>query len=145
MGGFGSGCWPTKLSVDDCRQLDIGLLCDGGALDAFPRGQILWRSERQPERLALLDYWLVRECWPRRPGRLLLCYVYWPAAAARPQDDEVELCVRRGIRPSALCPACGRAARKLYARRRRSISPVGSARASSIRPRPRCAYCRRWR
>ena len=115
MGGPGSGRRRTKLSVEDCRLLDIGELCDGGALRATPHGQIIWRSRFWPGEVALLVYALVFQQWPYRPGGLLLCYVYWPAADARPQDDVVELSVRVGIRPTALCPACGRAARKLYA------------------------------
>jgi hypothetical protein len=115
MGGIGSGRRPTKLSVDDCRVLDIGELCDGGALHKTPRGQIIWHNRLWPKEVALLTCRLAGEQWPHRESRLLLCYVYWPAADAAPQDDEVELVVRPGVRPSVLCPDCSRAARKLYA------------------------------
>jgi hypothetical protein len=115
MGGPGSGRRPTALSVEDCRVLDIGELCDGGALHRTPRGQIIWQSELWQQEVALLSYALVHERWPDRESRLLLNYVYWPAADAPACDDEVELMVRRGVCASALCPACGRVARKLYA------------------------------
>jgi len=115
MGGPGSGRWPTKASVEDCRVLDIGELCDGGALRKTPRGQIIWHSELWQKEVALLSYALVRERWPDRASHLLLNYVYWPAADASAWDDEVELAVQPGVRINALCPACGRVARKLYA------------------------------
>src|SRR5664280_2779586 len=93
MGGPGSGRWPTKASVEDCRVLDIGELCDGGALHRTPRGQIIWQSELWQQEVALLSYALVHERWPQRESRLLLNYVYWPAADAPACDDEVELVV----------------------------------------------------
>jgi hypothetical protein len=115
MGGIGSGRQPSKFSVEDCRVLDIGELCDAGALQTTPRGQIVWHNRLWPQELALLTYRLVAQQWPRHERCLFLCYVYWPSPVAAPQDDEVELVLRPGVRASGLCPACGKAARKLYA------------------------------
>ena len=37
MGGPGSGRHATKISVTDCRAIEIGELCDGGRLGSATR------------------------------------------------------------------------------------------------------------
>ena len=114
MGGPGSGRRPYKPSVDDCRLLDIGELCDGGAAQAFPRGEILWRESTSGRMLALLAYRIAEVSWRAEGPAFELSYLYWPRIDARPGGGRIEL--RRSARISALCPGwrCGRPARRLY-------------------------------
>ena len=116
MGGPGSGRRPYKPSVDDCRLLDIGKLCDGGAAQAFPRGEILWRESTSGAPLGLLVYRIAREQESGRTARLLLAYLYWPSLLAEPQGAQIELAGGQGSRISALCPGwgCERPERTLY-------------------------------
>ena len=116
MGGPGSGRRPYKASVDDCRLLDIGELCDGGAAEAFPRGEILWKVKYSGTPLALLVYRIARQQHSQRPPSLLVAYLYWRNLLVAPQGAEIELVGGQGARISALCPGwgCGRPARKLY-------------------------------
>jgi transcriptional regulator with XRE-family HTH domain len=115
MGGPGSGRQRQKRSVADCRILDIGELADGSVAHTVPHGEIVWRNELWPNELALLAYRMAEEQRPSEQARLLACYRYWPSVTAWPRGDEIEICGARGVRHSALCPACRRAVRKLYA------------------------------
>ena len=116
MGGFGSGRKRRRTRVDDCRILDLGLLCDGGALLAFPRGELVWKRALR----AWLPEGVLAYCLARFDHGLVdpphLAYVYWPRAGASGRHLET-IALRGGDgRPYlARCPRCGRAARKLYA------------------------------
>ncbi|HEY5474249.1 MAG TPA: hypothetical protein VIK32_13790, partial [Candidatus Limnocylindrales bacterium] len=117
MGGPGSGRVSSKLSLEDARALEIGELCDGGAVGAFPQGEIVWREKGSGAPLALLAYRIASEQKAGPPTRPLLLYLYWPSVKSWPQGDEIELAGGAGQRHLALCPApgCGRPVRSLYA------------------------------
>ena len=98
MGGPGSGRQRRKRTVEGCRTLDLGEICDGAALRRLPRGEIAWGSLRPGRTHALLCY-AAAEVVPRcgEPS-LLLCYVYWPTPTAYARSDEIELCGGGGKR-----------------------------------------------
>src|ERR1039458_8642727 len=52
MGGTGSGRWPIKMAVDECRLLEIDELCNGGRWASHPRGRIRWLQKGATNRPA---------------------------------------------------------------------------------------------
>jgi hypothetical protein len=115
MGGPGSGRHPWRLGVEECRALDIAELCDRGAWQAQPRGEVLWRARRGGEVHARLSYAIHSQ--QSAADDLLLSYHYScdgrsPSLSA---EHELELECSPGRRCYASCPACGRRLRTLYA------------------------------
>jgi len=144
MGGPGSGRQRRKMTVEGCRTLDLGEICDGAALRRLPRGEIAWGDLRAGRTHALLCY-AAAEVVPRlgEPW-LLLCYVYWPTPTAYARSDEIELIGGGGKRYAGRCPGCERPVRKLYAppgevlflcRLCHHLRYDGSARAKALRRR----------
>jgi transcriptional regulator with XRE-family HTH domain len=116
MGSPDSGRPPSKLSIEDCRALDIGEVCDAGAATAFPAGEILWREKGSRVPLALLAY-RVASKRPAGLARRSLLYLYWPSVTGAPHGDEIELAGGERARRLARCPApgCDQPVRILYA------------------------------
>jgi hypothetical protein len=116
MGGPGSGRWPRKLSVDACRVLEIGELCDGGRWASQPRGEIRWLKQGSPEVLASLSYAIAAEECSGGPPEIIVTLRYreTPGGPERRQGLMLDLGAQRAV--LALCPDCGRRVRKLYTR-----------------------------
>lgn len=117
MGGPGSGRRRRKTTVEACRILDIGELCDAGALRRLPRGEIVWRSERSGRTLACLAYSVAEVApWFGEPT-LVLDYLYWPTLDAPHSGGRIVLRGGEGKRYAAECTGgdCKRWVRKLYA------------------------------
>jgi predicted transcriptional regulator len=116
MGGPGSGRWPRKLSVDACRVLEIGELCDGGRWASQPRGEIRWLTKGLPEVLASLSYAIAAEEWSGGPPEIIVTLRYRETLGGpeRRQGVMLDLGAQRAV--LALCPGCGRRVRKLYTR-----------------------------
>jgi hypothetical protein len=115
VGGLGSGRRRRRLGVDECRALELGELCDQGRWRDQPRGEVLWRSRHGGETLACLTYVISGQ--EDVTEDLLFTYRYECEGAGLSAEREVELDCAPGRRSYALCPACGRRVRTLYAPR----------------------------
>ena len=113
MGGLGSGRRRKRLSVEECRALDLGELCDSGRRQTRPRGEVLWRSQHDGVLRARLTYAITGQ--ENANDELLLSYGYWPAGAGTSYENTVVLEGLPERRTYALCPGCGEQVRSLYA------------------------------
>src|ERR1035437_1104208 len=108
MCGPGSGRWPIKRAVDQCRVLEIGELCDGGRWASQPRGRIRWVERDSKTLRAKLSYAIAWEDWPPGAPLLILELRYHPTPTAPESCDRIVLEVGDARRCVALCPGCGR-------------------------------------
>jgi hypothetical protein len=113
VGGLGSGRRRSRLGLDGCRALELGELCDRGRWRSEPRGAVLWRALHSGETLARLSYVISGQ--EDATEDLLLTYRYECESAGPSVRHELELDCAPGRRACALCPACGRRVRTLYA------------------------------
>jgi hypothetical protein len=115
MGGLGSGRRPTQTSVDDCRVLEIGELCDAGRVASQPRGEISWVAKRSGITRAQLSYTIAAEDWPGGPPLLMLALRYRKTLSSPESCDYIVLSDGGARRWVARCPTCRRPVRRLYA------------------------------
>jgi len=106
MGGPGSGRRPSRTAVHEARCLDIGELCDAGRLQAHPRGEVSWWGEMDEERHGGLRY--------RISTRALDGEQILTLERSIGPDQVLVLDVVAGKASCALCPWCGKPARRLY-------------------------------
>jgi hypothetical protein len=76
IGGLGSGRRAHKLSVEDCRLLEIGELCDAGRWASQPGGRVLWLTKGSAVERASLTYTIAREGSPEGLTELFLTLIY---------------------------------------------------------------------
>jgi len=115
MGGLGSGRQPTQTSVDDCRAIDIGELCDAGRVASQPRGEISWVARRSGVTRAQLSYTIAAEDWPGGAPLLMLALRYRKTLSSPESCDYIVLSGGGARRWVARCPTCWRPVRQLYA------------------------------
>jgi hypothetical protein len=115
MGGLGSGRRPRQTSVDDCRVLEIGELCDAGRVASQPRGEISWVAKRSGITRAQLSYTIAKEDWPGGPPLLMLALRYRKTLSSPESSDYIVLSDGGARRWVAQCPTCWRPVRRLYA------------------------------
>jgi len=106
MGGPGSGRRPSRTAVHEARCLAIGELCDAGRLAAHPRGEVSWWDEMDDEWHRELRYHISTRA---ADGECILTLEGYSSP-----DQVLVLDVIAGRATCALCPWCGKPARKLY-------------------------------
>jgi hypothetical protein len=91
MGGPGSGRRSRKTSIADCRALDVGELCDGGAARAKPRGDLVWKDSRSGAIRAALAYVFIEGEPDVGFADGALAYLYWPTPQASARGEAIKL------------------------------------------------------